>query len=292
MAKVTNLTACSWGEGRIDVFGVDRDTGNILQLLFENGSWANPNVIPNPFQGTRFQGYITACSWGKGRIDIFGADSEGQLLQYYYGGIVLPTWNAKILGHQGLTGQMTACSWGEERIDIFGLNATQDRMIQYYYDGSWEGPVSHDYTQVIKAKLIYGTFKPFAQTITSASWGSGRIDIFGQDSSGKMEQLYYDGSWGGSILDPTTTTAISACAPRSGHVDTFSLDSNCNILHVYYNGIWKSETVDNPFPSQNWTLQAASSWGKGRIDLFGLDEAGKWLHVVHDWVPEDLPGVS
>lgn len=288
--EVGNLTACSWGEGRIDVFGVALNTGNLLQLKFENGSWAGPIEIPNPFQerNTQFQGYITACSWGKGRIDIFGADSRGQLLQYYYDG----TWNAEILGQPGLTGQMTACSWGEGRIDIFGLNDSRDRMIQYYYDGSWEGPVSHDYTQVIKAKLFFGTFKPFAQTITSASWGSGRIDIFGQDSSGKMEQLYYDGSWHGAILDPTTTTAISACAPESGYVDTFSLDSKGNILHIFYDGQWKSKTIDNPFPGHNWTLQAASSWRKGRIDLLGLDEAGKWLHVVHDWVPEDLPEFS
>lgn len=38
--KVTNLTATSWGKGRIDVFGVDPITGNILQLIFEGGSWA------------------------------------------------------------------------------------------------------------------------------------------------------------------------------------------------------------------------------------------------------------
>ena len=33
---------------------------------------------------------------------------------------------------------------GPNRIDIFGLNASRDRMIQYYFDNSWEGPVSHD----------------------------------------------------------------------------------------------------------------------------------------------------
>lgn len=284
IAKVTNLTATSWGEGRIDVFGVDPVTGNILQLLFKNGSWANPNVIPNPFQGTRFEGYITACSWGDDRIDIFGADSKGQLLHYFYGGFI-PRWQSEILGNQGLTGQMTACSWGPQRIDIFGLNASKDRMIQYYFDGSWEGPISHDYTDV----LWIGKFNPFAQAITSASWGPDRIDIFGQDSSGTMEQIYFDGGWHGAILDPTTTTPISACAPEFGYVDTFSFDSKGNILHYFYDGAWKTKTIDNPFPGQNWTLQAASSWGKGRIDLFGMDESGKWRHVVHGWVPDDLP---
>ena len=31
MTRVTNLTACSWGEGRIDVFGVDPTTGNVTR---------------------------------------------------------------------------------------------------------------------------------------------------------------------------------------------------------------------------------------------------------------------
>src|SRR5689334_2917249 len=117
MTTVTNLTACSWEEGRIDVFSVDPTTGNIQQLFFEDEDW-NTHVIPNPFQtiGTQFEGYITACSWGLKRIDIFGSDSGGQLLHYYYDG----SWEApESLGKQGLTGQMTACSWGQNRIDIF-----------------------------------------------------------------------------------------------------------------------------------------------------------------------------
>jgi hypothetical protein len=290
MTQVTNLTACSWGEGRIDVFGVDPATGNVQQLIFEDGRWQT-NLISNPFQGlgTQFQGYITACSWGDQRIDIFGADSAGQLLHFYYGGVVLNSWTQESLGKQGLTGQVTACAWGENRIDIFGLNTARDRMIQYYFDGKWEGPVSHDYTNIFRIS----TFNQFAQGITCASWGPGRIDIFGQDSTGKMEQIYFDSGWHGAILEPTTsptTAAISSCAPDDNSVDTFWIDSNGDIQHYYYDGAWRPQKkIDNPFPGKNWTLQTASSWRKGRIDLFGMDEAGTWLHVAHGWVPEDLP---
>jgi len=286
MTTVTNLTACSWGKNRIDVFGVDPTTGNIQQLYFENERWKT-NVIPNPFQtsNTQFQGYITACSWGEKRIDIFGSDSAGQLLQYYYDG----SWESgEILGKQGLTGQMTACSWGKDRIDIFGLNGARDRMIQYYYDGSWEPAVSHDYTKV----LAFGTLPEFAGAITCASWGPGRIDIFGQASTGIMQQVYFDSGWYGSTLDPTTsptTAVISSCGPGSDNVDTFWRDNAGDIQHYYYDGSWRPQKkIDNPFPDRNWTLQTASSWGKGRIDLFGLDDAGKWLHVGHGWVPEEL----
>ena len=285
----TNLTACSWGEGRIDVFGIDPTTGNIQQMYFENEGW-NTHVIPNPFQGieTRFQGYITSCSWGENRIDIFGADSGGQLLHYYYDSGWKP---GESLDKQGLTGQMTACSWGPNRIDIFGLNASRDRMIQYYFDGSWKGPISHDYTDV----LTFGKLPEFAGAIACASWGSSRIDIFGQDSSGKMQQVYYDGgviSWHGAILDPTTsptTAVISACAPGTDNVDTFWRDDKGKLQHYYYDGSWRPQsTIDDPFPGRNWTLQTASSWGKYRIDLFGIDDAGKWLHFAHGWVPEVL----
>lgn len=283
ITKVTNLTATSWKKGRIDVFGVDPATGNILQLYFENESWSTA-VLPNPFQGTRFEGYITACSWGENRIDIFGADSNGQLLHFYYGGFI-SRWQHEILGKQGLVGQLTACSWGDNRIDIFGLSPDRKTMIQYYFDGSWEGPISHDYTNI----FTFGTFNPFAQAITSASWGPGRIDIFGQDSTGKMEQIYFDAGWHGAILDPTTMNPISSCAPENGYVDTFSIASNGDILHYFYDGAWKTKTLENPFPTKTWTLQCASSWGKGRVDLFGLDQAGNWLHLAHGWVPEELP---
>jgi hypothetical protein len=291
VTKVTNLTACSWAEGRIDVFGVDPATGNIQQLYFENGGW-NTNVIPNPFQGiqTRFQGYITACSWGAERIDIFGSDAAGELLHYYYGGFVLNRWVPESLGKQGLTGQMTSCSWGKNRIDIFGLNDTRDRMIQYYFDGSWEGPFSHDYEN---DHFRMSGLKPFVGDITSASWGPSRIDIFGQDSAGLVEQVYYDGGWASAFLEPTTSptnAVISACAPDNGSVDIFWKDSDGNIQHYYYDGAWRPQkTIDNPFSGRNWTLQAASSWGKGRIDLFGMDDADAWLHVAHGWVPEQLP---
>lgn len=182
---------------------------------------------------------------------------------------------------------MTACSWGPKRIDIFALNATKDRMIQYYFDDSWEGPVSHDYTEV----LLIGKLNPFAFGINCASWGSNRIDIFGQDSTGIMEQIYYDGGWHGATLPQNNLTPIVVCAPESNHVDTFSIDPTGDILHVYYDGQWKTKTIDNPFPGQDWTLQSACSWGKGRIDLFGLDGAGKWLHVAHGWDPEALPQI-
>lgn len=282
----TNLTACSWGEGRIDVFGVDPTTGNIKQMYFENERW-HTNVIPNPFQtiGTRFQGYITACSWGQKRIDIFGTDSGGQLLHYYYDG----SWEqGESRGNQKLSGQMTACSWGPNRIDIFGLNANRDTMYQYYYNNGWQPVYSHDYTKV----LAIGTLPKFAGPIACSSWGPGRIDIFGQDSSGGLVQVYYDGGWEGATPDATTsptTALISTCAPGTENVDIFWRDDKGKLQHYYYDGSWRPQiTMDDPFPGRNWTLQTASTWGKGRIDLFGIDDAGKWLHFAHGWVPEVL----
>ena len=295
MTRVTNLTACTWGEGRIDVFGVDPTTGNIYQMSFERDGWAN-NIILNPFQtmGTQFQGYITACSWGGERIDIFGSDASGQLLHFYSIGVGPNSSDVENLGKQGLAGQMTACSWGRNRIDIFGLNVTRDQMIQYYYDGKWEGPVSSNYEQN-SARMV--GLRPFVGNITCASWGPNRIDIFGQDSSGVVEQVYYDGGWAygwGSVFHTATTSptnaVISACAPDNGSVDLFWNDSDGNLQHYYYDGAWRAQkTINNPFPGRNWTLQAACSWGNRRIDLFGLDQAGDWLHVAHGWVPENLP---
>ena len=194
-------------------------------MSFERDGWAN-NIILNPFQtmGTQFQGYITACSWGGERIDIFGSDASGQLLHFYSIGVGPNSSDVENLGKQGLTGQMTACSWGRNRIDIFGLNVTRDQMIQYYYDGKWEGPVSSNYEQN-SARMV--GLRPFVGNITCASWGPNRIDIFGQDSSGVVEQVYYDGGWAygwGSVFHTATTSptnaVISACAPDNGSVDT------------------------------------------------------------------------
>ena len=97
------------------------------------------------------------------------------------------------------------------------------------------------------------------------------IDIFGQDASGVVEQVYYDGGWASAFLEPTTSptdAVISACAPDNGSVDMFWKDSDGNIQHYYYDGAWRPQN---------------------RIDLFGIDDAGNWLHVAHGWVPENLP---
>jgi hypothetical protein len=70
------------------------------------------------------------------RIDVFGVDRIGRVLQLWWNGAW--HWNNLGNGFSGtqLAGQLTACSWGQNRIDVFGLNGGGN-VLQLWWNGGW-----------------------------------------------------------------------------------------------------------------------------------------------------------
>ena len=84
-------TVCSWGPDRIDVFarGIH---GDALHRVWNGEYWSEFQSLGMPVQEgpsgsvLPFTGVLTACSWGPGRLDVFGRAIDGQLYHAWWDG--------------------------------------------------------------------------------------------------------------------------------------------------------------------------------------------------------------
>jgi hypothetical protein len=84
-------TVCSWGPDRIDVFarGIH---GDALHRVWNGEYWSEFQSLGMPIQEKTsgsvlpFTGVLTACSWGLGRLDVFGRAIDGQLYHAWWDG--------------------------------------------------------------------------------------------------------------------------------------------------------------------------------------------------------------
>lgn len=211
------LTATSWGEGRYDVFGLD-ESGNVRQLWFDR-RWRWDNLGNGFAGGQRFFGPLAAASWGNNRIDVFGLGPHGNVLQLWWDG----AWHWSDLGNgfpggERFTGPLTAVSWGPNRIDVFGPGRSGN-VLQLWWDGAWHwDDLGNAFTGEVRGRCgpphEFGasvgepyqlwrrerTRDRFAGVVTAASWGEGRIDVFGFGETGHVLQLWFDRGWHWSDL--------------------------------------------------------------------------------------------
>ena len=131
----------------------------------------------------------------------------------------------------------------------------------------------------------------------SISWGTGRIDVFGQGADGGLWQKWYDVNAGGwqpwNKLPGTLGSAPAVASWGTGRLDIFSATASGELQHLWYGGgSWGSwESLGKPAP--NVTLASAPgaiSWGTGRIDIFARGSDGelwqKWYDVnAGGWQP-------
>lgn len=91
------FAASSSRSNQVSVYGVAAN-GDVVQLSWIGSAWQWVN-LGNGFTGTRFAGPLTACSWGTGRIDVFGTgtDSSGNVLHLDWNE---GTWHWTNLGNQ------------------------------------------------------------------------------------------------------------------------------------------------------------------------------------------------
>jgi hypothetical protein len=87
--------ACSWGANRIDVFarGI---RGEVLHRSWDGKEWSRFESLWMPQAGTGpstqaipFTGMVSACSWGKDRLDLFGRAADGRTYNARWDG----TWD-------------------------------------------------------------------------------------------------------------------------------------------------------------------------------------------------------
>lgn len=134
----------------------------------------------------------TSACWGEDRIDVFGLNKEGEVLQLWWD----RGWHWANLGNHfrgtRFATNLAATSWGYDRIDVFGLNSS-GQVLQLWWAGhgwNWSNLGNS-----------FADEDQFVGGVTACSWGPNRIDVFGTGESGDMLQLWWDGRrWNWSNL--------------------------------------------------------------------------------------------
>ena len=73
------LTATTWGAGRLDVIGLSKDDGSLQHYYYDGSTWNGWESF-----GGNFSSSPVAVSWGNGRFDVFGIDLNGSILHKYW----------------------------------------------------------------------------------------------------------------------------------------------------------------------------------------------------------------
>ena len=248
---------------------------------------------------------VTVATGGTGPFDVFVLGSQDQgvyrqsLSQVGSGTQWVPsqtTWEP----HGGpFASAPVAISWGANRLDIFAQTAVSDSPpapLYGYYHQAWDGagwsPSRTDWEN-------HGHY--FKGPPAVASWGSGRLDIFGQ---GYDDALYWQ-AWDGANWEPgpsmvdwkyhggTLLGSPSAVSWGPNRIDVFVEGWDGNYYHQAWDGAnWQpSETgwEDHGSPPgvRFMSPPAVVSWGSGRLDIFGLGDDGHYYHQAWEngWQP-------
>ncbi|EMC96273.1 hypothetical protein BAUCODRAFT_24080 [Baudoinia panamericana UAMH 10762] len=266
-SNVPLISANSWGNGRIDVFGVAAN-GSILHKYHGPDGFEPLNP---PFEN--FLGKVistpTSVSWRENRLDYFVVGTNGSLYNRF--------WNADDSSwqpwpyHEVLKGSnegkdfvsVSAASWGSGRLDIVGMTKNGS-YLHMYYDGSnfqgWE--------------TFGGNFSSAPYII--APWkGQQRFDVFGLSSNGTLVHNYFDGSnykpgyaqWEALPGPVKMTSAPVASSWGASDLDAWAVGEDGQLYHTY----WRGSDYDGfEFLGGNFTsTPRVVHWGANRTDIIG-----------------------
>lgn len=181
---------------------------------------------------------------------------------------------------------LSAISWGYNRMDVFGSQSSTGEVSHKWYDGYQWGP------SVDGLESLGGVQSPSAPS--AVSWGSDRTDVFSTGADGGLHHKYWDGSswqpaemeWeslGGDLYGQFPLAVASWAVDR---LDVFGIGTEGELYHKYWDGsMWNpsGNRSDNLAPDYKFNSGAAAvSWGRNRIDVFGIGGTKHMLHTYWD----------
>ncbi len=239
--------ACSWEDGRLDVFA--RGTDNALWHKWYDGKWNNWESL-----GGIITSDPSAACWGVGRIDVFARGTDNALWHKWFTG----GWSGwESLGGT-LVGGPDVCSWGAGRLDIF-VRGTDNALWHKWFDGQWSN------------------WESLGGILTSdpsaVCWSNGRIDVFVRGTDNGLWHKWYNGAWSGwESLGGVLTSGPDVSSWGEGRLDVFARGSGNVLMRKAYDKQWSEwEIMDGTLLSD----PSAVSMARGRISVFtrGKDNA-------------------
>ncbi len=274
-------SAASWDNTRYDVYAMTGN-GDLHQYYRKlDGTIGNYGAKVNLPSNIKFNGPVTAGSWDTGRMDIFGMNVDGDILQVYYQN----GWKSGNIGNpfgaNAYAGPLALGSWGDGRYDIFGLDNDKN-ILRYYFDMAG----ARRWVAETLPNPFSGT--EFMGSITVGSWANNRYDLFGLDANKNILQYWTNGSswYAGNLGNPFAPNevagSLTVASWGEGRYDIFGLDKDGNILQYLYDGGWRSGTLTNGFSNNRFvgTITVESS-EYGKYDIFGKGLNGEILHLYY-----------
>lgn len=263
-ASKSRISTISWGENRLDVFGLAKD--NLTHKFWDGHQWG-PSGVELEILGNGLATPPVAVTWGADRLDVFGLDDHNVIKHQYWDGT---DWQPSLADFENLGGEcdpghsIAASSWGKNRLDVFCKGQAGDLLHQYYDGSQWQPSP--------------GSVESLGGDLQSApaivSWGKDRLDVFGVTKAGDVAHLYWDGSqwsaWETFPLEDVQfskyTAALAATSWADNRLDIYAVGVEFWLYHKYWDGsqwsVWESLGAETMLESV-----AASSWSANRLDV-------------------------
>ncbi|MCX6022005.1 MAG: hypothetical protein NTZ05_09805, partial [Chloroflexi bacterium] len=211
-----------------------------------------------------------SVSWGAGRIDVVGRDSNDNSL--WRRSFANGQWAAP--EHLGgvLADGPGVSPWGQGRLDVFARGATGSLYHLPFGGGAWG-----QWENLSAENAI--TSEPAA-----VSWGPNRIDVFARGNPDGLWHMWWDGAgWKGpENLGGGLTSGPAVASWGAGRLDVFVKGSNNALWHISSDGgswtPWEQVGPANSIAS----APAAVSWGPNRIDIFAKGSSDGLWHMWWD----------
>ncbi|KAL8702455.1 MAG: hypothetical protein Q9201_004379 [Fulgogasparrea decipioides] len=188
----TGPSVVSWGENRLDIFAVN-ENDEVTHLYWDGSQWSK---WENFEASVTFRSEKpTVTSWGENRLDIYTLDESGGLWHKYWDGSQWASFEFLGSPDTPLVGSVGATSWSANRIDIVGLSKSTRHYWYKYYDGeAWRPDVLGWYDKGPGDSGTSGRY--FSSNPSVVSWGTNRLDIFGETVHGELlHQAWAESTW-------------------------------------------------------------------------------------------------
>lgn len=130
-------TAISWGQNRLDVFGIDYDSGALLHIAWDGSQWLPADNFSTPAAGVECTGTVAATSWSANRIDVVVLGTDGNYYYKFWDGTQWLPKDSYVARPSPFISSPAVVSWGDNRLDIYGVG--DDSMLKHltWYGNGW-----------------------------------------------------------------------------------------------------------------------------------------------------------
>jgi hypothetical protein len=287
-AYVTSRSSQTW-----DAFMVQ---GGLLRYSrYDNGWQADVSLSkPSGVSALRRVTAIPTKTTNGIRLDVFATASDNKIYHRFQTnpGVAVPTfsgWTADLPGNPTVDGNaaLAGVSWGNGRIDLFWWTQSAAGHLGHAWADNlvWQGTESGDTPNATHLQSSVPSHNP--SSLSVASWGTGRLDIFFGGST--VHHHWFSGNSWGTVANPNREDWKILIDAQTGSLQgahSVAVRATANAsLEMFF---------ENPVPGTLSRIDTASSFSftngalnVSRVDI-GSNSAGTISNVTRMSSPSRL----